>query len=346
MKIIIAGGGTGGHLFPGVAVAQILENKGVDFMFLVSNRGIDKNILSRFGYKFYEQNIYPFKGKSFFEKIKSLFMLYKEFFKVNSMIKRDDKVLLLGGFASVAAGVVSIFKGVDLYVHEQNSVMGLSNRFFSKFSKKVFLSFENTKTKLKNVIITGNPVRKEFYEIEIKKNFEKKLLIVGGSQGSRIINHTFVAIAKKLLEEGYEIFHQTGDKLYEETLGLYEKEGISQSDSLKITPFIEDIVSAYKWADIVISRAGAGAVFELLYSKRVGIFVPLKIAADNHQYFNALYAKEKGVAEIILEDELNNEKLLESIHDIGKNYPLYIEQFKKIKKLESAELIVKEMLSA
>lgn len=346
MKVVIAGGGTGGHLFPGISLANVLTDKGIEFLFMVSNRGIDRSILSKFGYDFYEQNIYAFKGKNITWKIKTLLSIIKESIKVFNKIDKRDIVILLGGFASVPTGIVSILKRNPLYIHEQNSVMGIANRFFSKFAKKVFLSFEKTKFAPKNAIVVGNPIRKEFYEIEAKENFEKHLLIVGGSQGSRIINKFVSEIAKDLLNKGYSIYHQTGEKLYNETVNFYEEKGVVQGENIKIEPFIDNMVDAYKWSDIVISRAGAGAVFELMYSRRIGIFIPLKIAADNHQFYNALHAKENGVAEIITEDDLSKESMIKTIDKIEKDYSTYRENLLSIKRLKSAEIICEEILSA
>ncbi|KAA0257861.1 undecaprenyldiphospho-muramoylpentapeptide beta-N-acetylglucosaminyltransferase [Deferribacter autotrophicus] len=346
MRVIIAGGGTGGHLYPGVAVAEYLRSREVEFLFLVSDRGIDREILSRYGYEFYEQQITAFKGKGFIEKIKSLFRVFLVSLKVSKFIKKHDKVLLLGGFAAVPAGIVSIFKRCDLYLHEQNSVMGIANRFLAKFAKKVFLSFDNTKNAAGRCIVVGNPVRKEFKDFKVKDVFNKHIFVTGGSQGSRIINNVVCDAASKLLEMGYSVIHQTGTKLYDETIKRYRENGIYDDERIKIYPFIEDMAEKFKWADIVISRSGAGSVFEILYSKRIGIFVPLKIAADNHQYFNALYVKEKGAGEIILEDEFNPDSLIEMIKKVENEKESYLKALEGIEFKDSAKLICEELLSA
>ncbi|MGA1846318.1 undecaprenyldiphospho-muramoylpentapeptide beta-N-acetylglucosaminyltransferase [Deferribacter abyssi] len=346
MKVIIAGGGTGGHLFPGIAMAEFLSKKGVEFLFLVSDRGIDREILTKYGCVFYEQQIIPFKGKGFIQKMKSIYKIFLASLKISKFIRKDDKVLLLGGFAAVPAGVVSIFKGCDLYLHEQNAVMGVANRFLAKFAKKVFLSFDNTKNVAGRCIVVGNPVRKEFKDFRVKHIFNKHIFVTGGSQGSRIINNVICDAASKLLEMGYSVIHQTGTKLYDETIKRYRENGIYNDERIKIYPFIVDMAEKFKWADIVISRSGAGSVFEILYSKRIGIFVPLKIAADNHQYFNALYVKEKGAGEIILEDEFNPDGLIEMIKKVENEKESYLKALVRIEFKDSAKLICEELLSA
>ncbi len=342
MKVVIAGGGTGGHLYPGIAIAERLKDKGIDILFMVSNRGIERRILTPLGYNFIEQEETPLKGVSFAKRIGSLGKIWKNVKFAMKHIEKDDKIVLLGGFASFSAGMSGLLKSVDIYIHEQNSVMGLSNRFFSKFAKKVFLSFEKTIKAPEKGIVVGNPVRKVFENAQTKLSPDKHIFVVGGSQGSRFLNNLIVQSSKVLLDRGFKIVHQTGEKLFDETVESYKKAGID-IESVEVKKYIDDIASTYKWADIVLSRAGSGSVFEIMYSKRFGIFVPFAAATDNHQFFNALFAQTKGVGVVLEEKEATVEKFLNAIDEYYKHFDMYKNNMDKIVYLDTAGLILKEM---
>ena len=171
----------------------------------------------------------------------------------------------------------------------------------------------------------------------------KNIIITGGSQGSRFINRLIVNSAKELLEKGFCLVHQTGEKLYNETIYMYNECGIKKGDSLKIYPFIDNIGNLYDWADVIISRSGSGSVYDAIYSKRPTIFIPLKSAADNHQMFNALFAKNMGFAEIISEENACSEKLIACVEGIYINYSEIVSNIKDIKLVDSADIMLREM---
>ena len=203
MSVIFAGGGTGGHLYPSIALAEVLSQKGIEFKFLVSDRGIDARILTRLGYKYIEQNVAPFMGKGLFGKINALIKLFGAVIQTYPIIKKGDKVFLSGGFAAAPAAIVAKIKGCELYLHEQNSVMGLVNRTFARVSKKVFLSFPNTKNASGNTVVTGNPVRRVFKTFKKKDDFTGSILVLGGSQGSRAINEIIVKSIDEIMAAGF-----------------------------------------------------------------------------------------------------------------------------------------------
>lgn len=326
MRIIFAGGGTAGHLLPAIVLADELKKKDRDIFFIVSNRGIEREILSKKDYPFYEQRLKPFKRTNIVNQLIAMLLIFFESIKLLKIIKKGEKILLLGGFASLPAGIAGILKKCDIYIHEQNSTMGLANKIIAPMAKKVFLSFENTKNAKGRLLYTGYPVRQEFNLITVKEKFEKRILVLGGSQGSRKINQLIVSSCLLLLEKGYSIAHQTGKKLYDETIALYKKEGLLNIKSLNILPFYNDVVSLYSWADIVIARSGAGTVFEVLAAKRPAIFIPLKTSADNHQYYNALWATKSGFAFILQEDEADATPLVKLVCHIAEIYNTEIKQ--------------------
>lgn len=338
-RLVIAGGGTGGHLYPGIAVADHVKQYGVESFFIVSRRGLERRVLTELGYPFYEQSETPLNGVSVFRKIKSVFLLMKEVARCYGIIKKHDKLLLTGGFASAAAALVGSMKGVDMYLHEQNSVMGYSNRKFAGGCEKVFLSFPSTAKAAGNTVVTGNPVRAEFKDIPAKETFDKHILVLGGSQGSRFVNTQVASAAGKLLEAGYSIRHQAGGKLLDETLQMYADSGLEQNENLMVTDYMRDVAENLKWADIVIARSGSGTVFEIMNAKRFAIYIPFAYAADDHQLHNAKYAQGKGVAKVLTEDEAKPEALVGMVKSFALNYENHQAALNKIETYDSVKLI-------
>ena len=338
-RLIIAGGGTGGHLYPGIAVAEYVKQFGVEPFFIVSKRGLERRVLTELGYSFYEQSETPLNGVNVLRKIKSVFMLMKEVAKCYSLIKKDDKVLLTGGFVSAAAALVGSMKGVEMYLHEQNSVMGLTNRKFAGGCEKVFLSFPETQKAAGKTAVTGNPVRAEFRSIEPKEQMEKNVLILGGSQGSRFVNTQVVQAAESLLADGFTIRHQTGGKLLDETLKMYSEQGLEPDEKLTVTGYIDDVAENLKWADIVIARSGSGTVFEIMNASRLALYIPFAYSADDHQFYNAKYAEDKGVAKVLTEKEAKPEAVTDMVKSFALNYENYRTALDKLETYDSVKLI-------
>jgi len=338
-RLVIAGGGTGGHLYPGIAVAEYVKQFGVETFFIVSKRGLERKVLTELGYPFYEQSETPMNGVGLFRQIKSVFLLMKEISKVYSILKKSDKLLLTGGFVSAAAALVANMKGVDTYLHEQNSVMGLTNRKFAGGCEKVFLSFPDTRKAAGRTLVTGNPVRSQFKDIPLKEEMEKNVLVLGGSQGSRFVNTQVAEAAETLLAAGFKIHHQTGGKLFDETIKKYEEAGVELSDSLQVTAYIDNVADALRWADIVIARSGSGTVFEVMSAGRLALYIPFAYAADDHQLHNAKFAESKGVAKILTEEEAKPETLVGMIKSFALNYESYREALGKLEKYDSVKMI-------
>lgn len=336
-RLVIAGGGTGGHLYPGIAVADYLKNKDTEVFFMVSDRGIERKILTEKGYSFYEQPQTPLKGISMAGRVRSVILLVREVYGMLKKIKKTDTVLLTGGFAAAAPAIAAVLKGARLYLHEQNSVMGLTNRIFAVFSKKVFLSFEGTLKAKGNTVHAGNPVRAEFASCTPKAEPTKRILVLGGSQGSRFLNRLMAKSAKALADAGWSITHQAGAKLYDEALEDYRNAG-AEAD---VRSYIENVADEYEKADVVIARAGSGTVFETMYARRPAVLVPFAQAADEHQLYNALFAEKLGIAKVITESGANPERLRELIEWSQKQEVK--DRLAGIKYLNSPEIIARGM---
>jgi UDP-N-acetylglucosamine--N-acetylmuramyl-(pentapeptide) pyrophosphoryl-undecaprenol N-acetylglucosamine transferase len=337
-RLIIAGGGTGGHLYPGIAVAERIET---DILFLVSDRGIEKRALTPLGYNFREQKVKAFSGQGILGRVRALSGLLTETRLAMRSMQKGDKVLLMGGFAAAPAAVASVLKGVDMYIHEQNSIMGLVNRVMARFAKKVFLSYGDTEgAPAEKSTLVGNPVRRELLNGNVQKEAGKRLLIIGGSGGARTLNRTVAQAAEELVKKGWSLRHQTGVKLYEETLKLY---GGEAPEGVSIEPYIDNMFQAYNETDILLARSGSGTVFEALHQRRPALYIPLPTSAANHQFYNARLVEAQGCAKVLEERDLSVSTLVKSLESMVSEFDTYKVKLEQAELFDSADMIVKGM---
>jgi UDP-N-acetylglucosamine--N-acetylmuramyl-(pentapeptide) pyrophosphoryl-undecaprenol N-acetylglucosamine transferase len=319
MKCVIAGGGTGGHLFPGMAIAEafVERERGNEVLFIGTERGIEARVLpgSRFPLK--TIRAMPLKGRSLLGKGKALWFLPKAISEASVILKdfRPEIVVGVGGYASGPALVAAFFAGTKRAIHEQNVIPGLTNRILKWFSHRIFVSFEETGKYFSNrkVILTGNPIRKEITCIGAERMEEKSfnLLIFGGSAGARRINEAMIE-ALPLLQEirtAWRIFHQAGKEDTERLSKAYAAKGFDA----QVRPFFSEMGDYYRLADLVVCRAGAGTVAELAACGRAAILIPYPFAAHNHQWFNAQKLSDMGAARVIRDGEVNGRLLAEAL---------------------------------
>ena len=293
-RVVIAGGGTGGHLFPGIAIAKTLSEKikSSEIAFAIGNKPIEKEILAPYGYKTVSFKIEGIKGKNPYNIAKALFMIPATLCQAVSFLKnfKPNVVLGMGGYSSGPVCLVAKLMGIATAIHEQNSYPGLTNRILSKVVDKIFISFKESKKFFchKKTVLTGNPIRKTFFdhfESDYYKNDLFTIFVSGGSQGSTAINDIVTAAACLLKEQGlaFRIIHQSGQNDYEKINVFYKDKNIDAT----VLPFINDIKEVYEQADIVIARAGASTIFELAAMGKPSILIPLPHAANDHQTENA-----------------------------------------------------------
>ena len=331
MKVIFAGGGTGGHLYPAVAISEQLKKHNINYYFMVSDRGIERNILRPLNCQFEEQKVSAYMNQSVTGKIKAVFNMIKVTGRALKVVQKGDKVILTGGFAAAPSAIAAILKSCDLYLHEQNSVMGLVNRIFARFSKKVFLSFENTKNAKGNLIVTGNPVREVFYNTAPKKDYTGRLLILGGSQGSRKINKLISSSIDEIMSAGFNVTHQCGAKLYDETKDMYGSKFDEYKERLILKPYIENAVDEMSKADIIVSL------------KCPAVYIPFAGASENHQYYNALEEKNKGCCIMLEEDKADTASLKDALNEIKDKISVFRANLEKSPVWKSNEIIFKEL---
>ena len=329
-KILIMAGGTGGHIFPALAIAKELKERGVAVEWLGGKNKMESRLVPRHGYKFHGVSSSGLRGKNLLVILKAFFLLGCGFFQtVIIFIKyRPNIVIGMGGYASGIGGLISKLFFVPLFIHEQNSVPGTTNRLLSRLASKCFQAFENTFPESTGAITTGNPIL--FNPIpKNRPKSVKNLLVLGGSLGAKKINQTIPQIKTCV-----NIWHQTGENHLEEVRVLYKK---SQHYGAKIEPFIENMAEAYAWADLVISRAGAMTISELIASNSLAILIPFPYAIDNHQKINAEILTKNEAGILLEEENLNPEAIDREIEALSKD-----KLHEMAKKLESLKVSTPE----
>jgi UDP-N-acetylglucosamine--N-acetylmuramyl-(pentapeptide) pyrophosphoryl-undecaprenol N-acetylglucosamine transferase len=320
VKLIIAGGGTGGHLFPGIAVAEELMKRSSanDVLFIGTDRGLEQKVLKDLGLKLRTLDVAGIKGKGLIGIFTALCKLPRSILDSYRIIKsfRPDMVMGVGGYASGPAVVTAHFMRITTGIMEQNAIAGMTNRILGKFADRVFLTFPDTEKRFpeKKTVICGNPVRSAFLA-ERTRNERKEdrftVLIFGGSQGAQAIN---IAVLDSLpylrkLREYIKIIHQTGERDFHNVSTQYEKSDMEA----EAVPFIMDMATAYRSSNLIICRAGATSIAEITVSGKAAILVPFPFAVNDHQTKNAEVLVRAQAALMIREKDLSGKKLAETI---------------------------------
>jgi len=351
---IIAGGGTGGHLFPGLAIAREIckRSEKAELLFVTGRRKMELDILDRTGFLQSSIDVEGLKGRGWFKGLRALVKLPLSFFQSFSIIRgfSPNIVIGVGGYSSGPVCMVARLMGIPSAIHEQNSYPGLTNRLLCRVVDRVFISFEESRGHFPggSLLLTGNPIREELLKGETTIEEQKEtftILILGGSQGARAINRSVVATLKILKERGKApgVIHQTGKTDYEEVVEAYGREGVKG----EIQPFIEDMGRAYYQADLVISRAGATTVSELAALGKPSILIPYPYAANRHQETNAQMLVRAGGAEMMLEEALSGRRLAGSLMRYMNDRPALTEMGQRARKVgrgDAAGIIVDKLM--
>jgi UDP-N-acetylglucosamine--N-acetylmuramyl-(pentapeptide) pyrophosphoryl-undecaprenol N-acetylglucosamine transferase len=329
LSVIIAGGGTGGHIYPGIAIAQEFKRRDADthIVFVGTAKGLESKIIPREGFNLELIEVAALKRVGFINRIKSLLLLPKSFFTARSLIKqiKPDVVIGVGGYASGPVVLTAALMGVPTLIAEQNALPGLTNRVLSRFVKAAAISFDEAEKFFGDKAeLTGNPVRAEFFDVPVKGPKREgdvvHVLVTGGSQGARAINEAVTGALPWLAEERDRLSftHQTGENDFYRVRDAFEKSDLKA----EVKPFIEKMVDEFKLADLVICRAGATTVAELAAAGKPAILVPFPFAADDHQRKNAEAIERAGAGVMILQAELTPERLAKEllwlVHDPQK----------------------------
>jgi len=326
MRWVIAGGGTGGHLFPGLAIAQAFVERDRDneVLFVGTERGIETRVLAGGPFPLKTIEVTPFKGGTIMAKLKTLATLPRAIYQAVSILRkfRPEMVLGVGGYASGPALLGAYLVGMKRAIHEQNVVPGMTNRRLKALSQKIFVSFEETRDYFpkEKTWVTGLPVRAELLASlakvqEKKRTAQKKgwftVLVFGGSAGAHGINRAMMEALEDLEEIrlSLRIIHQTGREDLESISQGYRDKGFEAL----VKPFFEDMASCYEAADLVVCRAGASTIAELSICGKAAILIPYPYAAHQHQLLNARKLMERGAAQMIEERALKGPLLAREI---------------------------------
>jgi UDP-N-acetylglucosamine--N-acetylmuramyl-(pentapeptide) pyrophosphoryl-undecaprenol N-acetylglucosamine transferase len=339
-------GGTGGHVFPALAVAQLLIEKGWEVSWLGTHKGLESRVIPENGIEIDWLSVSGVRGKGFTAKITAVFMLFKAGVQAMKILRRrkPDVVLGMGGFVAGPGGLVAKLLGLPLVIHEQNRIPGTTNRLLARLANQVLEAFPgsfNTKIKAK---CTGNPLRKQFLAAldnrRQRSEQEVRILIFGGSQGAQILNETVPeAIAEfqkaGVVTQSVQIKHQTGEAMLSQVESRYQALGIKAETSA----FIEDMVSAYQEADLVICRAGAMTVSEVAAMGIPAIFIPLPSAIDDHQTANARYLTDAGAGLLLMQNNLNPAMLAEHITTALNNLAVMGDAAQRCARLDATAVV-------
>ncbi|HET7712011.1 MAG TPA: undecaprenyldiphospho-muramoylpentapeptide beta-N-acetylglucosaminyltransferase [Thermoanaerobaculia bacterium] len=320
--LMIAGGGTGGHIYPAIAIAQeyIARDSSRKVVFVGTERGLEKNIVPKAGFPLEFIAVSGLKGKGAAEILRSLMRLPAGFHQAWRLVgkHRPDVALGVGGYSSGPVLVAAKLRGVATMIHEQNAFPGLTNRVLARFADAVGVAFDQARPRLRrpDAVLTGNPVRAEFFAIPPRAaGPRKRLLVFGGSQGSHILNQAMTGALLFLahLREQLEITHQTGPKDLEAVRSAYLASAFSGA---QVVPYLDPMSAAMADADLVVSRAGAMTIGELAAAGRGAILVPFAAATNNHQEMNARVMEAAGGAVVVTEEELSAERLAGAISNV------------------------------
>ena len=329
MKVIVAAAGTGGHINPGLAIANKIKEEEPEssILFIGTKRGLEKDLVPRAGFKLKTIESY---GISRSLSIKNIRRLIKTFFSINEakkIIKKfnPDIIIGTGGYICISVCLAAKKLKVPYIIHESNVLPGVATKMLAKNASKILVGFEEAKekvTKDANVVLTGTPtkirdLKLNDYEIENRKkalNLDTKkplVLVFGGSQGAESINKSLVDIIENKLNKNYQIMWATGPKQYEVVKNdlILKDINIDNLDYIKVVPYIYDMESIMNIADLIVSRSGAMTITEIEKIGKAAIFIPFPYAAENHQEYNARILENKGAAKVILDKDLTAQSL-------------------------------------
>jgi UDP-N-acetylglucosamine--N-acetylmuramyl-(pentapeptide) pyrophosphoryl-undecaprenol N-acetylglucosamine transferase len=316
--LLVMAGGTGGHIFPGIAVAEMLKKQGWKIHWLGTEKRMEATIVPQHGFDISFINIAGVRNKNWLEKLKTPFKLLQSVLQSIAVLRKikPDVVLGMGGYASAPGGFAAWLMRIPLVLHEQNAVAGMTNRYLAKVATKTLSAFPDAFARNVNFQVVGNPLRKDITELSPvvpeQPSSSKKVLVVGGSLGAKILNDTVPQALKQIHLQNIDVWHQTGCNNQQSVIASYQKFGLS-TDKVKVTEFIEDMAAAYQWADVVVCRAGALTVSELAMAAKPAIFVPLPHAVDDHQTKNAMYLVSRGAAKLLPQKEFNGTTLAQML---------------------------------
>src|SRR3954465_14356860 len=318
MRAILAGGGTGGHVIPALAIAQELQRRyQAEVLFIGTARGLENRLVPAAGFPLQLVKVGALNRVSLATRLRTALDLPRAIFTAAGMLNefQPDVVIGVGGYASGPAMLAAILKHTPTLAFEPNLVPGFANRMVARFVSAAAVHFEETAKHFRNAKVTGVPVRKEFFDMRPPAHRERPtILVTGGSQGAKAINKAFREAAPELVNriQNLRIVHQTGERDLADTKAAYQQAGIEA----EVSAFVTDMPAAFAKADLILCRAGASTVAEIAAAGKAAIFVPFPFATDDHQKRNAEALSTKGAALMIEESELTPERVANEVSSL------------------------------
>lgn len=314
--VLIMAGGTGGHVFPALAVADALRERGVPVVWLGTHQGLEARVVPAAGIPMEWISVVGLRGKGLGRVLRAPFIIARACWQALKVMRRlrPRAVLGMGGFVSGPGGLMAKLSGRPLCIHEQNAIAGMTNRWLVRIADAAMEAFPGSLGHGGSVQLTGNPVRNAIAALpapEVRfaqRSGPLRLLVLGGSLGARSLNETVpAALASMEPEQRPEVHHQCGDRHLDTARAAYARVGLDA----RVDPFVDDMAQAYAWADVVLCRAGALTVAELAAAGVGAVLVPYPYAVDDHQTANARFLEQAGAAVLIADRELNPQSLAE-----------------------------------
>lgn len=362
LKVLIMAGGTGGHVFPALAVAKQFLKEGAEVLWLGTRAGFEADIVPKNNIPIRYITVTGLRGKSIWTLLLAPFRLFLALYQSICILRdfKPDVVLGMGGFVAGPGGLAAWLLRIPLVIHEQNAVAGTTNRILSQFAKRVLEAFPNTFPKQVHPHSIGNPVREELLSVmPPEERFQNRnrnqsqsqnqngqeplrLLIIGGSQGARALNELCPKAFQTLNPaERPTIWHQTGKKDIQTTQDQYQQAGVEA----RVVPFIVDMVDAYTWADLVLCRAGALTVSELAVVGLPSILVPFPFAIDNHQMVNGQFLANHKAAILISQSDLTPPKLADIVLELSRDRTRLLNMAGAARKLATLDAVTQVIVS-
>ncbi|RRA50135.1 undecaprenyldiphospho-muramoylpentapeptide beta-N-acetylglucosaminyltransferase [Acidipila sp. EB88] len=321
MRVLIAGGGTGGHIIPALAIATALETGpgGAELLFLGTSRGLESRLVPQAGYRLELIEVGQLKGVSLATRARTLLDLPRAVLRARALLRsfKPDVVVGVGGYASGPAMAAAVLGGVPTLAFEPNAAPGLANRLVGKRVSAAAVNFAPAARFFRNARVTGIPVRGAFFSLptrDANADQAPELLVFGGSQGARALNRVMPEVLVRLLAAvpGLRVLHQAGARAAEETRRAFAATG-ADPGRWQVSAFVDDMPARFGAADLVLARSGASTVAELCAAGKPSLLVPFPLAADDHQRRNAEELAARGAAVVVLEPELTADRLLQEL---------------------------------
>jgi UDP-N-acetylglucosamine--N-acetylmuramyl-(pentapeptide) pyrophosphoryl-undecaprenol N-acetylglucosamine transferase len=338
LRILIAGGGTGGHVIPALAIARELRDAyGADLRFVGTARGLETRLVPEAGFSLELIRVGQLKNVSIATRLRTLLDLPLGILRCIRLLKeyKPHVVVGVGGYASGPAMLAAILLRIPTLAFEPNAAPGLANRLAGRFVTAAAVNFEETKRFFRGARVTGIPVREEFFSITPKDpRAAKKLLVFGGSQGARVLNQILPTVLFPLLRDvpGLTVLHQSGPRTEAETRQAYLDTGADEA-RWQVSAYLDDMPARFAEADLILCRSGASTMAELAAAGKASLLVPFAAATDDHQRKNAEVFVRAGAARMLLERELNSQVLIDTLMSLLRDDAELIEMEKKARTL-------------